>query len=109
MTTKNAIQALGDYVLQDQILTDGMGTLWKAQKIKSISENGEVVTQEGFFWVKSLKVEYALDAAYRRKFIDELKETKKNPIKGSLKVMDAVITANKLAVLMVTILLCRSQ
>ncbi len=98
MSTKNAIQALGDYVLQDQILVDSMGTLWKAQKIKSISESGEVVTEDGYFWVKSLKIEYALDAAYRRKFIDELKLTKKNPIKGSLKVMDAVITANKLAV-----------
>ena len=50
-------------------------------KIKSISESGDVLTQEGFFWIKLLKPEYALDAAYRRKFIDELKEAKKNPHK----------------------------
>ena len=98
MTTKDAIQALGDYVLQKQILTDGMGVLWQGQKIKSISENGEVVTQDKIFWIKSLKPEYALDAAYRRKFIDELKEVKKNPHKGSLKVVDAVVSVNKLAV-----------
>ena len=98
MSTKSAIQALGDYVLQDQIISDGMGVLWKAQKIKSISESGDVLTQEGFLWIKLLKPEYALDAAYRRKFIDELKEAKKNPHKGSLKIIDAVITASKLAV-----------
>ena len=98
MTTKDAIQALGDYLLQNQILMDGMGVLWQGQKIKSISENGEVVTQDKTFWIKSLKPEYALDAAYRRKFIDELKEVKKNPHKGSLKVVDAVISVNKLAV-----------
>ena len=44
MTTKDAIQALGDYVLQKQILTDGMGVLWQGQKIKSISENGDCHT-----------------------------------------------------------------
>ena len=39
-----------------------------------------------------------MDAAYRRKFIDGLKEVKKNPHKGSLKVVDAVVSVNKLAV-----------
>ena len=56
-----------------------------------------IVTQDKIFWIKSLKPEYALDE-YRRKFIDELKEVKKNPHKGSLKVVDAVVSVNKLAV-----------
>ena len=46
-----------------------MGVLWQGQKIKSISENGEVITQDKIFWIKSLKPEYALDATYRRKLL----------------------------------------
>ena len=68
MTTKDAIQALGDYVLQKQNPNRWNGCALAGTKdIKSISENGEVVTQDKIFWIKSLKPEYALDATYRRK------------------------------------------